>query len=156
VRAVTRDPSKPAAQSLAAQGAEVVAGDFNDEDSIRAAFKGAYAIYDNTDFWTTMSVEAEVKEGTMIARVASEVPTLKHFLFSGFVDARQLAGGKYQSILHYNAKTAIADHIKTSFPDLWAKTTVLWIGYYYQNWLKFQYPFGPVKVSIDLLAFRSI
>ena len=39
VRAVTRNPKGEAAQALAAQGAEVVAADFNDEGSLVKAFE---------------------------------------------------------------------------------------------------------------------
>lgn len=39
VRAITRDPSKPAAKNLQDQGAEVVAADLGDVESLKAAFK---------------------------------------------------------------------------------------------------------------------
>jgi uncharacterized protein YbjT (DUF2867 family) len=39
VRAVTRNPKSDAAKKLAAEGVEVVVGDFNDEASLVKAFK---------------------------------------------------------------------------------------------------------------------
>ncbi len=39
IRAITRDPSKPAAKKLEEQGVEVVAADLNDQDSLITAFK---------------------------------------------------------------------------------------------------------------------
>jgi NmrA-like family len=41
IRAITRDPSKPAAKKLEAQGMEVVDADLNDVDSLVAAFKAS-------------------------------------------------------------------------------------------------------------------
>jgi uncharacterized protein YbjT (DUF2867 family) len=40
IRGITRDPSKPNAKALEAQGVECVAGDINDKESINAAFHG--------------------------------------------------------------------------------------------------------------------
>jgi hypothetical protein len=53
VRATTRNPSSPAAQALAARGAEVVQVDLSDISSLFKAFQDAHAIFVNTDFWTT-------------------------------------------------------------------------------------------------------
>jgi uncharacterized protein YbjT (DUF2867 family) len=39
IRAITRDPSKEAAQKLRQKGVEVVAGDLNDVESLKLAFK---------------------------------------------------------------------------------------------------------------------
>jgi uncharacterized protein YbjT (DUF2867 family) len=45
VRALVRDPGAPAAQALAAAGAELAAGDFGDPDSLAAAMKGAHGVF---------------------------------------------------------------------------------------------------------------
>src|SRR5699024_6243859 len=45
VRAMTRNPAGPAARALAARGAEVVAADFDDADSLRRAATGVEAVY---------------------------------------------------------------------------------------------------------------
>ena len=44
-RAITRDPSKDKAKALAAAGAEVVAGDLDDVESLKKAFAGAHGVY---------------------------------------------------------------------------------------------------------------
>ncbi|KAK1029177.1 hypothetical protein LTR33_017263, partial [Friedmanniomyces endolithicus] len=51
VRGITRNPTGPAAQTLAAQGVEIVKGDLEDKDSLLPAFEGATAIFANTDFF---------------------------------------------------------------------------------------------------------
>ena len=45
VRAVTRDPSKPAGVALASRGIEVVAADYEDIDALKAAFAGADYVF---------------------------------------------------------------------------------------------------------------
>lgn len=45
VRALTRDPSKPAAQTLKEKGAEVVAANVDDVESIAKAVKGAHTVF---------------------------------------------------------------------------------------------------------------
>ena len=49
VRAVTRDPSKPAGEALKTQGAEVVKADLNDKDSVRKAVDGSQVVFGVTD-----------------------------------------------------------------------------------------------------------
>lgn len=54
LRVVTRDTSSTKAKSLATQGVEVVFGDFNDPQSLDAAFSGASVIFSVTDFLQSM------------------------------------------------------------------------------------------------------
>ena len=70
IRGITRDPSKPNAKALEAQGVECVAGDINDKASIKAAFHGAYAIFAMTNYWEKMDAELEMQQGRNIADLA--------------------------------------------------------------------------------------
>ena len=45
VRALVRDPNKPAAQELAAKGAELAQGDLDDRASLDRALSGAYGAF---------------------------------------------------------------------------------------------------------------
>ena len=56
-RAVTRDPGKDNAKALAARGAEVVAADLDDVESLKSAFEGAHGVYCVTNFWEHFSGE---------------------------------------------------------------------------------------------------
>src|SRR5258705_11140162 len=58
-RAITRDVNTDKAKELAALGAEVVAGDVDDVDSLRRAFEGAYGAYCVTFFWAHFSPDLE-------------------------------------------------------------------------------------------------
>ncbi|MFI9364424.1 NmrA/HSCARG family protein [Kitasatospora sp. NPDC053057] len=45
VHALVRDPDKPAARELAAKGAVLVRGEFDDRDAVRAALEGAHGLF---------------------------------------------------------------------------------------------------------------
>jgi NmrA-like family len=148
VRAVTRNTSSPTAKSLASLGADIVSADFSDEPSLRSAFLGAHTIFANTNFWEpTMSLELEVAQGLLIAKVANDENGLENFIYSSLGDARVLYGGKYQGNLTYNAKAITLEKVVEGFPNLAAKMTVITIGFYQENWKKYQLVFGPKKVG---------
>jgi NmrA-like family len=46
-----RNTTKPAAQKLAAAGAELVTADLNDEAALQQALQGAWAVFAVTNFW---------------------------------------------------------------------------------------------------------
>ena len=50
VRALTRNPDKPEARTLADRGAEVLRADLEDRASLDAALKGAAALFSVQDF----------------------------------------------------------------------------------------------------------
>ncbi len=58
-RAITRDPNSAKAKELAALGAEVVAANVDDAESMKKAFAGAYGAYCVTFFWDHFSPERE-------------------------------------------------------------------------------------------------
>src|SRR5438045_8424513 len=58
-RAITRDVSKDKAKAMAAKGAEVVAADLDNVESLKKAFAGAYGVFAVTNFWEHFSGEKE-------------------------------------------------------------------------------------------------
>src|SRR4051794_16754314 len=66
-RAITRKPSGEKAQALAARGAEVVAADLDDVESLKRAFAGAYGAYCVTNFWEHFSAEKEKAQAKNLA-----------------------------------------------------------------------------------------
>ncbi|RAK42871.1 NmrA-like family protein, partial [Actinoplanes lutulentus] len=70
VRALTRNTTSVKAQELVKLGAEVVQADNYDEQSLTAAFAGAYGAYLVTDFWAHMSAEKELQEATNLVNAA--------------------------------------------------------------------------------------
>src|SRR5437660_392502 len=84
VRALTRDPNKPAAQTLQLAGAEVIQGDYDDRASLEAAMQGVYGV-----FSVQASVD-EVRQGKQIADVA-RAASVQHFVYSSVQSAADLA-----------------------------------------------------------------
>ncbi|XVV07644.1 NmrA/HSCARG family protein [Actinosynnema sp. CA-248983] len=72
VRALTRDPTKPAARRLADLGAEVVQGDMADADSLRPVFRGAHGVFSVQNFMTA-GLDGEVHQGRAVGDVAAEM-----------------------------------------------------------------------------------
>src|SRR5687768_14550943 len=77
VRAVTRDPTSEKAKELKSIGAEVVAGDIDDMESLKKALQGAYGAYFVTFFWAHFSPEKEIAEARNMAQAAKETG-IKH------------------------------------------------------------------------------
>jgi uncharacterized protein YbjT (DUF2867 family) len=149
VRAITRNPQSEAAKALAARGVEVVKADVNDHSSLVAAFKGSYAIYAVTDFFepfgkhgATKAVDIETQQGINLAKAAIATSGLQHYIWSTLPNGGKLTGGKYL-IPHFVAKNQVDDYIRSQ-PELLAKTTFFWVGFYAQN---YSFPmYAPVHV----------
>ncbi|MGE0351935.1 MAG: NmrA/HSCARG family protein [Gemmatimonadales bacterium] len=141
VRAVTRDVKSDKAKSLAAQGAEVVTGDVDDEASLRRAFAGAYGAFCVTPFWAHMSPEKELQEAQNLARAAKEAG-VQHVIWSTLEDTRRFMPlsddrmptlqGKYK-VPHFDVKGE-ANHF---FSDLGVPTTFLQTAFYWDNFISF-------------------
>ncbi|MBF9050231.1 NmrA family NAD(P)-binding protein [Roseobacter sp. HKCCD9010] len=81
VRALTRSPDKPAAQELAAKGAEVVRADLEDRISLDRALAGAGALFSVQDFLEA-GVEAELRQGLNLTEAAA-ASGIEHIVYSG-------------------------------------------------------------------------
>jgi uncharacterized protein YbjT (DUF2867 family) len=136
-RALTRDVNSPKARALAKLGAEVVAANVDDVESLKKAFKGAYGAYCVTFFWDHMSAEKEIAEGTNMAKAAKETG-IQHAIWSTFEDTRKKVplsdnrmptiDGKYK-VAHFDGKSEV-DHV---FTDFGVPTTFLLTSFYWEN-----------------------
>jgi uncharacterized protein YbjT (DUF2867 family) len=88
-RAITRDPSKDKATALAAAGAEVVAADLDDVESLKKAFAGAHGLYAVTNFWEHFSADKEKEQAKNIAE-AAKAAGITHIVWSTLEDTRKL------------------------------------------------------------------
>ena len=147
VRAVTRNPDSDKAKELARMGAEVVAADIDDKESMKRALEGAYGAYFVTFFWAHFSPEKEYAEAKSMAEAAKEAG-LQHVIWSTLEDTRQWVPldddrmptlqEKYK-VPHFDAKGE-ADKI---FKDLGVPTTFLRASFYWDNFIHFG--MGPKK-----------
>jgi uncharacterized protein YbjT (DUF2867 family) len=147
VRAVVRDPNSEKAKALAAKGAEVVAGDVDDVESLTKAFKGAHGVFGVTFYWAHGSPERENKQASNIAH-AAKAAGVSHVVWSTLEDTRKFVPpgddsmptlmGKYK-VPHFDAKGEM-DHV---FTDLGVPTTFLYASFYWDNFIHFG--MGPTK-----------
>jgi uncharacterized protein YbjT (DUF2867 family) len=141
VRAITRDTSSDKAKELANLGAEIVAADVDDVESLKRAFKGAYGAFCVTFFWAHFSPERETANAIAMATAAKHAG-IQHAIWSTFEDTRKwiplsdsrmpTLQGKYK-VPHFDAK-ADADHV---FTDLGVPTTFLLTSFYWENLIYF-------------------
>lgn len=156
VRVITRDPTKPAAQSLAGRGADVQRADLDDgPDALAVVFFGAHAIYALTDFWQTQSATAEIAQGKAIVDAAARTPTLEHFVWSALPDPEKLSGGRLLNVNHWKSKSLVTEYIQREKPGLWAKTTTILFPNYFENCLTVpeRYLPAPDTTGVYTLSF---
>jgi uncharacterized protein YbjT (DUF2867 family) len=154
VRAITRDVNSPKARELAAAGAEVVAGDVDDLDSLTRAFTGAYGAFCVTFYWAHFSPERESQNAENLAK-AAKAANVQHVVWSTLEDTRNWVPvddprmptihGKYKCP-HFDAKGEM-DHV---FTDLGVPTTFLLASFYWDNFIYFGS--GPKKGQDGQLA----
>ena len=154
VRAITRDTNSDKAKELKRLGADVVAADVKDVDSLKRAFKGAYGVYCVTFFWEDFSPENEKAQAINMARAAKDAG-VQHAIWSTFEDTRKFIPltdnrmptlmGKYK-VAHFDAKSE-ADQ---AFRDLGVPTTFLLTSFYWENLIYFGA--GPQKGPDGTLA----
>ena len=154
-RAVTRDAGSEKARQLAELGAEVVAANVDDPESLKQAFRGAHGAYCVTFFWDHFSPEKEQAQATAMAQAAKETG-LAHVVWSTLEDTRRLVPiaddrmptlqGKYK-VPHFDAKGE-SDHF---FSDRGVPTTFLLTSFYWDNLIHFG--MGPKKGPDGRLAF---
>jgi len=140
-RALTRDPDSEAARRLAGMGAEVVAADVDDPESLKRAFAGAYGAFCVTFFWAHFSPEKELEHAGRMAEAARDAG-LRHVIWSTLEDTRRWVPldddrmptlmGKYK-VPHFDAKGE-ADHL---FTDRGVPTTFLLTSFYWDNFIYF-------------------
>ena len=88
VRALTRDPTSPKATALGNLGAEVVAANLNDRESLKDAFQGAYGAFCVTFFWDHFSPEKEKAHAKAMAGAAKHAG-VQHVIWSTLEDTRR-------------------------------------------------------------------
>ncbi|HLB73264.1 MAG TPA: NmrA/HSCARG family protein [Sedimentisphaerales bacterium] len=153
-RALTRDVNSDKAKALAKLGAEVVAADVDDLESLKRAFKGAYGVYCVTFFWAHFSPEKEVAEANAMAKAAKHAG-IEHVIWSTLEDTRKWVPlsdsrmptlmGKYK-VPHYDAK----GEANQVFIELGLPTTFLLTSFYWDNLIYFG--MGPKKGPDGKLA----
>jgi uncharacterized protein YbjT (DUF2867 family) len=140
-RALTRDIRSERAKELRATGAEVVAADVDNEQSLERAFTGAEAAFCVTFYWAHMSPEREIAEAGKMARAAKRAG-VRHVIWSTLEDTRKWVPltdermptlmGKYK-VPHFDAK----GEANALFTEAGVPTTFLVTCFYWDNFVHF-------------------
>lgn len=155
LRALTRKVEGDKARELARLGAEVVAADIDDVESLEKAFKGAHAAFCLTNFWEHFSADKETEQAKNMAH-AAKAAGVRHAIWSTFEDPRKKVPlsdprmptlhGKHK-VAHFEGK-ADGDHF---FRESGVPTTLLLTSFYWDNLIHFG--MGPKPGPDGKLAF---
>ncbi len=153
-RALTRNVDSDKAKELARLGAEVVAADLDDQQSLNNAFEGAYGAFCVTFFWEHFSPEREIAQATAMAKAARHAG-VQHVIWSTLEDTRQWVPlddsrmptlmGKYK-VPHFDGK----GEANGVFTELGLPVTFLLTSFYWDNLIHFG--MGPKKGPDGKLA----
>jgi uncharacterized protein YbjT (DUF2867 family) len=154
VRALTRKADSDKAKELKRLGAEVVAADLDDVESLKKAFAGAHGAFLLTNFWEHFSPEKEFDQAKNMAQAAKQAG-VQHVIWSTLEDTRRWVPlsdnrmptlmGKYK-VAHFDAKGE-ADKL---FTEMGVPTTFLLTSFYWENMIFFG--LGPKKGPDGTLA----
>src|SRR5690349_6049700 len=106
VRAVTRDPNRPKARTLAGRGIEVVSADLDKPESLTRVLDGVYGVYSVQS--RSDGIETEVQRGINLADAANRA-RISHFVYSSVGSADRNTG-----IPHFDSKFKIEQHIQAT------------------------------------------
>lgn len=122
VRALTRNPFKPAARTLADQGIEVAAGDFDDRASLQRAMEGVRGVYSVQNF--TEGTDTELRHGVAVAEAAADTG-VPQFVYSS-VDGV----GHDTGISFHDSKARVEERIR----ELGLPSTIFRPVFFMDNW----------------------
>lgn len=147
VRAVTRDVNSAKAAELKRLGAEVVAADVNDPESLKRALQGAYGAFLVTFYWDHLSADVEKTHARNLADAAKQA-NVQHVVWSTLDDTRDLIAAEndhfptlqgHYKVPHIDAKGEINPY----FGELGVPVTYLNTSFFWENFIYFG--LGPQK-----------
>jgi hypothetical protein len=154
IRGISRDPAKPESEALKKKGIEIVKGDSDDVESLKAAFQGAQAIFGNTAFSNAFAMPTEAdlaklkpnqtlrewcygleySQGKNIADAVATVDTLELFIWSTLSHSSKWSKGKYKGVFHFDSKAHVVDYINEVYPEVAKKMSLVQMGLFITNW----------------------
>jgi uncharacterized protein YbjT (DUF2867 family) len=153
-RAITRDVNSDKAKELEKLGAELVAANLDDIESLKRAFKEVYGAFCVTFFWEHFSPKKELAHAKAMADVA-KYAGVKHVIWSTLEDSRKwipLSDDRMPTLMdnykvpHFDSKGEADGY----FTQLGLPITFLRTSFYWDNMIYFG--MGPKKDSDGKLA----
>jgi uncharacterized protein YbjT (DUF2867 family) len=112
VRALTRRPDSAAGRALAAAGATILAGDFDDTESLARALDGASGVFAMQTPYEAGTAQEEI-HGVRLADAARQAG-VEQFVYSSVAAADRPTG-----VAHFESKGRIETHVRSlGFPGL--------------------------------------
>jgi uncharacterized protein YbjT (DUF2867 family) len=128
VRAMTRNPESSAAAALAERGVTVVAGDFDDQESLERAVRGVDTVFAmSTPF--EGGEKKETREGINIVRAAASVG-VKHLVYTSVAGADRATG-----IPHFDSKFEVEKEIRRSGVPFTIVAPVFFMENFLAEWM---------------------
>lgn len=142
----------------------MVQANFDDINSLVAAFQNANVIFGVTDFWTIFKdeeshkrkkanqdithycFEVELMQAKNLADSAAQIPTLERYVFSSMANASKWSHGKFSRLYHMDSKALAVDYA-LSLPGLQEKFSQIQAAIYYNLPWEWGLPTTPQKVS---------
>ncbi|KAJ7780948.1 NAD(P)-binding protein [Mycena metata] len=115
IRGFTRDVTKAAAETLKAQGVDMVAVNLTVEhkDEVYRAFSGADFAFLVTNFWEFMDKEKEIAQGKLLVDAANAAG-VKGIIWSGLMSCETISRGKYAHVFHFDGKAVVTEYGRQS------------------------------------------
>ncbi|WP_418955424.1 NmrA/HSCARG family protein [Streptomyces tritici] len=142
VRALVRDPHRQAARDLQALGADLVLGDLDDPESLRAAARGAHGVFSVQPDLADPRPGIEVRRGENVAEAAAAAG-VEHLVYSSVGGADRKSG-----VPHFETKA----RIEASVAALGIPATVLRPTFFMENWTRLVAAGGRERVGAIALA----
>src|SRR6185369_1217452 len=142
VRAMTRNPDSAKAKALAALGAEVVRGEFDEPESLERALEGAWGAYSVQNTWES-GVVREEEQGKLFAELARR-KEVAHFVYSSVGSAHRTTG-----VPHFDNKWRIEEKIRAlAFPSYTILRPAFFMDNFTSPWFKPGLTEGKLKIAL--------
>jgi uncharacterized protein YbjT (DUF2867 family) len=142
VRAMTRNPDSDKAKALAALGAEVVRGEFDEPESLERALEGAWGAYSVQNTWEA-GVVREEEQGKLFAEIARK-KEISHFVYSSVGSAHRNTG-----VPHFDNKWRIEQKIRSlAFPSFTILRPAFFMDNFVSPWFKPGLMEGKLKIAL--------
>ena len=143
VRVMTRHPEKAA--SLAKAGAEVVQGDLTNRAILQMALRGVHGVFAMST-WVEEGMEAEVRQGTMLADAAKQAG-ITHYVYTSVGSAHRNTG-----IPHFDSKWKVEQHIR----QIGLPATILRPVWFMENFTTFAKPSAEGVIMLPMKPARKL
>jgi len=143
VRVMTRHPEKAA--SLAKAGAEVVQGDLTNRAILQMALRGVHGVFAMST-WVEEGMEAEVRQGTMLADAAKQAG-ITHYVYTSVGSAHRNTG-----IPHFDSKWKVEQHIR----EIGLPATILRPVWFMENFTTFAKPSAEGVLMLPMKPARKL